>query len=410
MNQSLRRWVRISFFNFLLVALIGVVMRYKIVYPLPWVDQKNLLHAHSHFAFAGWLSQALMSLLVFYIQQAGSERAFEKYRPVLYANLFTAYGMLFSFPFMGYKFLSILFSTLNILSAYWFGIQYWRELNRLQLRCTCASWFKAAVVFNALSSLGAFSLAYMLATKNPDQHSYLAAIYFFLHFQYNGWFFFACMGLICWGLNRMGISERELKKVFLCFAIACVPAYFLSALWLPMGRLVYLLVVASALLQLAGWYQLIIILRRNRVLIRAQISSFCFVLFILTAIALTIKLLLQAGSVIPSLSQLAFGFRPIIIGYLHLVLLGIITLFIIACTIAIGVVRPEGYVRWGIIVFVSGVVVNELLLMIQGLADMNYSPIPYLNQFLLIAALLLFWGIGWINLGLHRQNYDPAHK
>lgn len=410
MNQSLRRWLRISFFNFLLVALIGVVMRYKIVYPLPWVDQKNLLHAHSHFAFAGWLSQALMSLLVSYIQQAGSERAFEKYRPVLYANLFTAYGMLFSFPFMGYKFLSILFSTLNILSAYWFGVQYWRELNRLQLRCTCASWFKAAVVFNALSSLGAFSLAYMLAAKSLDQHSYLAAIYFFLHFQYNGWFFFACMGLLCWQLNRMGISERELKKVFLWFAIACVPAYFLSALWLPIGRLVYMLVVASVLFQLAGWYQMILIIRRNKTLIATQVPPFSRILFILSAIALTIKLLLQAGSVIPSLSQLAFGFRPIIIGYLHLVLLGIITLFIIAYTTAIGAVRPEGYVRWGIIVFVSGVIFNELLLMIQGVADMNYTPIACLNQFLLIAALLLFFGIGLINLGLRQWNYDRAHK
>jgi hypothetical protein len=311
---------------------------------------------------------------------------------------------------MGYKFLSILFSTLNILSAYWFGIQYWRELNRLQLRCTCASWFKAAVVFNALSSLGAFSLAYMLATKNLDQHSYLAAIYFFLHFQYNGWFFFACMGLLCWRLNRLGISERELKKVFLWFAMACVPAYFLSALWLPIGRLVYMLVVASVLLQLAGWYRLILIVRRNKMLIRAQIPPLSRILFILTAIALTVKLLLQAVSVIPSLSQLAFGFRPIIIGYLHLVLLGIITLFIIAYTTALGVIRPENRVRWGIVVFVSGVIVNELLLMIQGVADMNYTPIPYLNQFLLIAALLLFLGIALMNWGLRQRNYDPAHK
>lgn len=410
MNQSLQRWLRISFFNFLLVALIGVVMRYKIVYPLPWVDQKNLLHAHSHFAFAGWLSQALMSLLVFYIYQHGHEKAFDRYRPVLYANLLTAYGMLFTFPFMGYQFFSILFSTLNILTAYWFGIQYWRDLNRLQLKGTCASWFKAAVVFNALSSFGAFSLAYMLATRNFDQHNYLASIYFFLHFQYNGWFFFACMGLLCWRFKRAGIPEKELKKVFLCFAVACVPAYFLSALWLPIGRLVYILVVASVLFQLTGWYSLCLIIRRHGALIKKQIPAFARSVFILSAIALTIKLLLQAGSVIPSLSQLAFGFRPIIIGYLHLVLLGIITLFIIAYTTALGVICPVGYVKWGIIVFVAGVITNELLLMIQGVADMNYTPVAYLNQFLLIAALLLFFGIGLINWGLRQRNYDSAHK
>lgn len=385
-------------------------MRYKIVYPLPWVDQKNLLHAHSHFAFAGWLSQALMSLLVFYIHQQGSEKAFDRYRPVLYANLFTAYGMLFTFPFIGYRFPSIFFSTLNILSAYWFGVQYWRELNRLKLRCTCASWFKAAVVFNALSSFGAFSLAYMLATHNIDQHNYLASIYFFLHFQYNGWFFFACMGLLCWQLNRAGVRDKELGKVFLYFAIACIPAYFLSALWLPIGRLVYILVVISVLFQLAGWYGLCRTIQRHKMLVNKHIPSFARFLFVLSAIALTIKLLLQAGSVIPSLSQLAFGFRPIIIGYLHLVLLGIITLFIIAYTIAIGAVSAAGYVKWGIFVFVAGVIANELLLMIQGVADMNYTPVAYLNQLLLIAALLLFLGIIFINLGLRRQNYDCTHK
>jgi len=410
MNQSLQKWLRVSFFNFLLVALIGVVMRYKIVYPLPWVDQKNLLHAHSHFAFAGWLSQALMSLLVYYLHRQGSEKAFDRYRPVLYANLFTAYGMLLTFPFTGYKLLSILFSTLNILAAYWFAIRYWRDLNRRQLRGTCASWFKAAVVFNALSSLGAFSLAYMLATKNLDQHSYLAAIYFFLHFQYNGWFFFACMGLLCWQLNRIGVSEKELKKVFLYFAIACIPAYFLSALWLPIGRVVYALVVASVVLQMAGWYSLFRIIRRHRQPINKQVPLFGRVLFILSGIALTIKLLLQAGSVIPSLSQLAFGFRPIIIGYLHLVLLGIITLFIMAYATGFGIIRAVGYTKWGVIVFVAGVIFNELLLMIQGVTDMNYTPVACLNQLLLIAALLLLLGIGLINWGLNRSVYDSAHK
>jgi hypothetical protein len=38
----------------------------------------------------------------------------------------------------------------------------------------------------------------------------------------------------------------------------------------------------------------------------------------LSAIALSIKLLLQLGAVIPALSTWAFGLRPIVIGYLHL--------------------------------------------------------------------------------------------
>ena len=45
--------------------------------------------------------------------------------------------------------------------------------------------------------------------------------------------------------------------------------------------------------------------------------------------ALSAKFLLQLGSTIPALSQLGFGFRPIVIAYLHLVLLAVISLFLL---------------------------------------------------------------------------------
>src|SRR5678810_726572 len=110
MNVSLRMWLKASFFSLLLVTLLGALMRYKIAYSLPFIDQRNILQAHSHFAFAGWLTQSLMSLLVNYLFERGDITAFRRYRIVLSANLITAYGMLLSFPFMGYAFLSIVFS------------------------------------------------------------------------------------------------------------------------------------------------------------------------------------------------------------------------------------------------------------------------------------------------------------
>ena len=49
-------WLKFSVFNFCIVALIGVLMRYKIAYSLPFLDQKFLQHGHSHFAFYGWIT------------------------------------------------------------------------------------------------------------------------------------------------------------------------------------------------------------------------------------------------------------------------------------------------------------------------------------------------------------------
>jgi hypothetical protein len=67
MDIYLKRWLNISLFNLLIVAAIGTVLRYKIAYALPIVNQKNLLHGHSHFAFSGWVTQTLLVLLVAYL-------------------------------------------------------------------------------------------------------------------------------------------------------------------------------------------------------------------------------------------------------------------------------------------------------------------------------------------------------
>ncbi len=86
----------------MLVALLGVTLRYKIAFSLPFIDQQNLLHGHSHFAFAGWVTQALMTLLIGYLSEKTSGRIiFPKYRWILYFNAITAYGMLISFPSPG---------------------------------------------------------------------------------------------------------------------------------------------------------------------------------------------------------------------------------------------------------------------------------------------------------------------
>ena len=46
-------WVRIAVINLAIVAVLGTVMRYKIGFALPFLDQKFLQESHSHFAFTG---------------------------------------------------------------------------------------------------------------------------------------------------------------------------------------------------------------------------------------------------------------------------------------------------------------------------------------------------------------------
>jgi len=391
MQFSVNRWLRISLFNLLLVAFIGVILRYKIAFSLPFIDQKYLLHGHSHFAFSGWISQALMTLLVAYVNTQ-TNLSYKKYNWLLYGNLITAYGMLFSFPFQGYGLVSIIFSTLSIFVACTFAVVYWKDLNKIKQKNISHNWFKAALLFNAVSSLGAFGLAFMIADKIAGENWYLLAVYFFLHFQYNGWFFFACMGLFYAWLTGYNIQLKHKELIFWLFTLACVPAYFLSALWLPISVWMYVFIVLASFAQVIG---LILIIKSiiPHLRIFKEIIAMGRTLFCLSAVALSAKLLLQLASTVPSLSNLAFGFRPIVIGYLHLVLLGVITLFIIGFMFINHFINLNKLCKYGTIVFVSGIIINEVLLMLQGIMGMEYESIPYISEMLLSAAIIMFSGL-----------------
>lgn len=403
MFPKLFLWLRIVFFNLLFVAFIGLILRYKILFSLPFIDQKHLLHGHSHFAFTGWVTQVLMVLLIVNLSVQKQIDQFPKYTILLYVNLIAAYGMLIAFTIQGYAFFSILFSTLSIFVSFFFAVMYWKDLNKLPIKKISSYWFKAALLFNAISSIGAFALAIMMANKIVHQNWYLLSVYFFLHFQYNGWFFFACMGLMMEKITAIYSKRLLLKQIFWLFAIACIPAYFLSALWLNLFNWVFAIVVISALLQGVAWYLLLTILLPLRNKLSAQMPLVAKWLLSLSAIALSIKLFLQIFSTIPSLSELAFGFRPIVIGYLHLILLGVITLFIIGYIVAEKFISLSKLVNWGIVVFTIGVLLNECFLMIQGVTALSYIIVPYMNEALFFTAAVLFTGLLLFNLGINKQ-------
>lgn len=377
-------------------------MRYKIVFPLPFINQKFLLESHSHFAFAGWLTQILMALMVKFLYDNNKLLHFKKYRMLFIANLICAYGMLFSFSFQGYAPVSIVFSSLSIFVSYLFCLFVWRDLNGLQIKTICKSWFKAALAFNAISSLGAFALAVLMANKIANQNLYLASVYFFLHFQYNGWFFFAVMGLFQHFLEQRNLTANSNIPAFIfrLFLAASIPAYFLSALWLPIPAWLYVIIVAAAFAQLAGLIMLFKILYVQRSKISVEIDTVPKWLWMLSFIALAIKILLQLGSTIPSLNTIAYGFRPIVIGYLHLIFLGVLTIFLTGCFLITEKIIIARWLTRGIIIFVAGIIINELLLMLQGVTALLNVVIDYINICLLATAIIMFAGLLIMNRNL----------
>ena len=182
--QAQNKWIKIALINLSIVAFIGAVMRYKIGFAFPYFDQKYLQHGHSHFAFAGWISH-LLYVFFYYFLVAQSQRSIieAKYKLLINANLVCAYGMLIAFILQGYGMFSIFFSSTSVLISFVYAWNYIRDVRKHAGNHPSAPWMILALLFNVLSCIGTFALAYMMATKHFNQHLYLGSVYFYLHFQ-----------------------------------------------------------------------------------------------------------------------------------------------------------------------------------------------------------------------------------
>jgi len=390
MSFNVKFWLKLSLVNLLIVAMLGVLMRYKIGFDFPYFSQKNIQHAHSHFAFAGWITQALYVLMIHFVIKKNQLLDTKNYKRIIVANLVCSYGMLFSFSYQGYSVLSIILSTITIVIACFFAFFYFKDLEKIDASPS-KSWFKAALLFNIISSIGTFYLAYIMASRNFNEHWYLASVYFYLHFQYNGFFIFTCLGLFFSECNVIFPLFKYDKVFFKLLFISFIPAYFLSTLWAKLPIWLYVIVVIAAFIQVIAWIKII---KAIKIALKAgtTLNKFQTYLFLFVGISFTIKLLLQLGSTIPVLSDLAFGFRPIVIAYLHLVLLAVISLFILSYLYTFKLIAVNRLTTVAFSFFVVGVFLNELVLAIQGVAAFGYIVVKYVNEILFGVSLILLLG------------------
>lgn len=401
---QLRRWVIYAAINLFIVSVLGVALRYKATFAFPVLDYKYLLNAHSHFAFSGWITTALFAALL-YILTASGVRLSPVYRYQFWLNQLSSFGMLVSFTCQGYGTVSIIFSSLSVLFSYWFAARYLYDMRkaswpRLVRRCV-----QMALLFLVLSSAGPYLLAYSMSRHVGSLSFYYNAIYLYLHFQYNGWFTFGVMALFCWSLFRYGspaggssadvlLASQTLLRAFVwLMGIACIPAYCLSLLWTDPPAWVWIISILAVVLQAAALIALFVFLVRNRTRWSGRAHVSVRNLWALSLAAFTIKLLLQALSVIPSLGSLAFSHRSVIIGYLHLVVLGFITFMLLGFFISQALLTLRtGAARTGMLLFIIGVVLNELLLLIQSLLQFSSLVWSAAGYYLLGAALVMSVG------------------
>ncbi len=386
-------WLKFSVFNFFIVAVLGVIMRYKIMFALPFVDQKHLQEAHSHFAFYGWITNALYVLIVIYLGKINANINLKKYQGLIIVNLVASFAMLFAFIYGGYFWGSIAASTAALLCSFIFFYFFVRDSSKIA--DPSKIWFLAGLFFAVISSVGVFSLGYMKIAGLVSRDYFLAAEYYYLHFQYNGFFIFSCIGLLLYSLKEIDapINERKNKLLFWLSFFGCLVGYGLSVLWMKIPVSIFTVIVIAAIAQTIGAFMLFQFVRKNWINLVLKWSPMQRFVLLFAALAFAVKIILQLGSTIPVVNQFAFGFRNVVIAYLHLVLLMCIATFIINQILATNFFIISKSLLLGLKLLLLGIFLNEFTLGLMGVFSLKYISIPFANLFLLIFSVLMMVSI-----------------
>ena len=393
-------WLKFSVFNFLIVALLGVTMRYKILYSMPFLDQKHLQEAHSHFAFYGWITNVIYVLILNYMHKINAQIDLKKYEKLIVVNLIASFTMLGAFLYGGYFWASIAGSTVALLCSFVFFFFFLRDAKKIQ--DSSKLWFLAGLFFAVISSVGVFNLGYMMMSKTATQDLYLASEYYYLHFQYNGFFIFSCIGFLLFSMKQAGsgISEKQNKLIFWLLFIGCVIGYGLSVLWMKMPVSIFAVIVVATIMQTIGAVLLFVFIKKNWTNLVLKWSSMHRFVLLYAGFAFAVKIALQLGSTIPALNQFAFGFRNVVIAYLHLVLLMCIATFLVNQILATHYFTITNKLLMGFKLLLLGIFLNELILGLMGVFSIKYISIPFANEMLLGVSVLMFASIFWIFLHL----------
>ena len=388
MNIKVYQLLKITVFNLLIVSFLGVIMRYKIAFYFPFLEQKHLQEAHSHFAFYGWITNAIYLFIYKILKQTISKKKLTSFYNTIIINLFASYGMLFSFLYSGYYWLSIVFSTVALFCSFYFLFIFYKNYKNLETLSRI--WFLGGLLFAVFSSLGVFNLSFMKINHHISQDLYLASTYFYLHFQYNGFFIFSCIGLLINMLENIGakLNSSEIYLTFWLLFFSCFLGFGLSVLWLELPIWLYSMIVLSSLVQILANVKILFWVRKNWMLILEKFTPLERFILIFVGVAFFAKVLLQLASTIPAISQFAFGFRNIVIAYLHLVLLMCITGFLIFNLLTSKIFRTNTIFILGIKLFFFGIFLNELVLGINGILSIKYISLPY-SQYILFGISIL---------------------
>lgn len=401
MKQTITIW-KTAFLFLIISGAIGGLMRLQVYNPIIKVNYQYLLHTHSHVVLLGWVFNALIAAVhyIMFQQEKG-----KKYFRLFLLFQVSVVGMLLSFPFQGYAAVSITFSTLHIVLSYIWAAWTWKKSKALSK--TTRAFVRWGLFYLCLSTVGPFSLGPIIATGGAGSDWYYMAVYFYLHFFYNGAVLFMLLAMLFWLMDDLKIRYDEALSMagLKLMNVSCILGLLLSALWMKPHWSVYVVAGIGGLVQVLAivpFAKLIKPVFQERLIPASGPARFLLKVVLL---AFILKVLLQAMSALPAIAELAGQVRYYTIGYLHLVFLGLVSPFLLAWFNLTGLYVLGGKLkRIGLAVFIIGFVVTELIIISQVRlgGSLGYYKALFVTSLVLWSGMLLLFPLDRLRRIAHR--------
>lgn len=398
-----KKFVLVCLVNFLVIALMGLMLRYDFAHvlhdyvkPIPF-QYRNLMHAHSHAAMLGWVYLMLYTVFVHYFVPE-KKAVFNK---LFWITEIAVIGMMVSFPIQGYGVMSISFSSLHILCSYYFIRLIWK--NHVVKSQPIRRLLKSSLVFMFVSTLGIWAVGPAAAIYGVNSAFFQIVLQFFLHFQFNGWFLFAVLAIF---LYQFQISNHAYFRYFYGTLVgATVLTFALPVSWYAYHASLPWLNGLGVLLQLISGYYFILLLRPHWPTFWTNTLRLTKWVYGLALISFLLKIILQTSSILPEVAKMAYQYHNFVIGFIHLMMLGVISGFLLAFLLESSLrTLKSKTLNWGIYSFIIGFLATEFLLLLQGYFYYSgIGMIPNYYLLLFIFSVLLPLGIFFILLNISKS-------
>ena len=394
---TLKQYFFSSLIYLLIIAVLGFLLRNFTadLISMDFIREYEYgVHTHSHIALLGWVYIALTTLLGGIFLPHSLLRS--HYLKWFIATQLTIIGMLITFPLQGYAFSSILFSSLFLITTYIF---WWLIIN-----CTCPekkqlfafSLAKYALFYLAISSIGPWSLGGIIAVLGKTSVWYKLAIYFYLHFQYNGWFILAITALVFYIVEKKGIPiKNTYKKPFLItIHLGIILSFFLSTLWAKDSDLNYFISNVGNFFQILGFVLFLLMIRKSCTFIFSRSTPVQKTLVTMIGIIFFSKLIMQVANGLPFFHGIIASNKDLVIGYLHWYFLGFITPFILLLAEYFKLIKIN--IAFWVIYFLAFFTSEFFIAYRAASVMLDDHYLIYLNNYIAISSGIYMISIFWL--------------